>query len=532
MPQLFIAILVAFGFWSRQSKDQKIRTSNASWLRTSVYFVLLVMVGVFYYKSNQIPVITHEVQIYGIKQAVDSNKAIVQDKASLQIVSRFDNNSIFKHLFAYTKPKDSIGYVKTQDYGGVAVKLSLYNDSATSFKFNVNENNEFYYDNNPLNEDMYNHYYAVSIVSSRISSISPFQPYLKMYSLKDIIDMRGIINNDTIPAYYYNAAISSMNEAQKESVFKDPAIYDYYDRNAICSIQYLWTKKNNHIEVNDVFLPIKSNVLNSMNFFSAADLSQCTYVVPVMSECPLEEIYFNFDVPVEMLPSKYKPTQLDAYDICFRDSAMLKQIRNHVMFLHVKMPTMQNLQLVRSLILTTLLTALIALFSSNLYYSLRRSIKKCKRNRCKSRLNFSFLRRIKKHWEKSLHRTIYLILLLLLLLTVQRCSNYYILIDSAKFDMFNYAIIFLFIVVVIYYIILFYRIKKGKYSAKKENTGDIDNSDMMKYLVEKNIQEQQEDERIYSEHIKDYGDSIMMEETEGDDNDEENNKENDNTNSI
>ena len=146
MPQIFIAILVAFGFWSRQSKDQKIRTSNASWLRTSVYFVLLVMVGVFYYKSNQIPVITHEINIYGIKQAtVDSNQTVIQDKASLHIVSRFDNNNLFKRLFEYQKQKDSIGYVKTQDDGGVAVELWLHNDSLTNFRFNVNKNNTFYY---------------------------------------------------------------------------------------------------------------------------------------------------------------------------------------------------------------------------------------------------------------------------------------------------------------------------------------------------------------------------------------------------
>lgn len=519
MPQIFIAILVAFGFWSRQSKDQKIRTSNASWLRTSVYFVLLVMVGVFYYKSNQIPVITHEINILGIKQAIDSSKTTVQDKASLQIVSRFDDNDLFKRLTQYQKQKETIGNVKIQDYGGVTVKLSLRNDSLTNFRYNVNENNIFFYEDRLLNDDMYNHYYTVSIVSSRISSISPFQPDLKQYSLDSVIDM------DTIPAYYY-AAISSMNESQKEIAFRDPAIYKYYDRNAICSSQRLWTKINNKIETTNVYMPIMSNVLNSMNFFSAADLSQCTYVVTVMSECPLEEVYFNFDVPVEMLPSKFKPTQLDAYDICFRDSFMLEQIRNHCMFIHVKMPTMQNLQLVRSLILTTVFTALLSLFLSNLYYALRRSIKRCKRRKNKSQLDFSFLRRIKKHWEKSLHRTIFLVLLVLFVLTVQRCSNYYILIDVNQFGVFKYAIIALFIVVVIYYIILFYRIKKGRYNAKDDNNNDINNSDMMKYLVEKNIQEQQEDERIYSEHIKDFGDSIIMDETEGD------NTEDDNMNSI
>lgn len=518
MLDFFIVILVTFGFWSRQSKDKKIRTSNASWLRTSVYFVLLVMVSVFYYKSNQIPVITHEINICGIKRAtVDSNQTAIQDKASLYIVSRFDNNKLFKHLYEYHKQNDTIGNVKIQDNGGVAVKLSLYNDSSTIFRFNVNKNNKFYYDNNPLYKDMYNHYYAVSIVSSRISSISPFQPNLETYYSK------GVTYMDTIPAYC-QIVISSINEAKKENAFKDSAIYNYYDRNAICSLLQIWACRVDSLEMLEAFLPIESNVLNSMNFFSAADLSQCTYVVGVMSECPLENIYFNFDVPVEMLPSKFKPTQLDAYDICFKDSFMLEQIRNHVMTLHVKMPTMQNLQLVRSLILTTLLTALLSLFLSNLYYALRRSIKRCKRRKNKSQLDFSFLRRIKKHWEKSLHRTIYFILLVLLLLTVQRCSNYYILIDATKFDMFNYAIICLFVVVVIYYISLFYRMKKGKYKTKDIKNDDVNNSDMMKYLVEKDIQKRQEEERVYSEHIKDYGDSIMMDETEEDNNEEENTK--------
>ena len=46
--------------------------------------------------------------------------------------------------------------------------------------------------------------------------------------------------------------------------------------------------------------------------------------------------------------------------------------------IHVELPTLANLQLIRSLILTTLITALVSLFFCNAYYLARRKILKCK----------------------------------------------------------------------------------------------------------------------------------------------------------
>ena len=82
----------------------------------------------------------------------------------------------------------------------------------------------------------------------------------------------------------------------------------------------------------------------------------------------------GFDTPIEVtsFPGSYESTMTSIFT---RDPELLANDANGGTFMyHVKFPTMANLQLVRSLILTTILTAVVALLFSNLYYCARRIV--------------------------------------------------------------------------------------------------------------------------------------------------------------
>lgn len=503
----FLAILMTVGFFAKQSVDQKIRTRNASRLRTFIYGVLSFFLIVFYIKTNQVPVIKHNIEIQGVQVAVNDSDSII-DRANISIVSRFDDNKLVKSLVNNTDSNSIHDEEKIQEFGGVTVELLMNYDSLTKFKpIFRNRGHLANFDIEPSK-----HCYAVQIVSSRVSSISPFRGNLEVFPL--IAE-----NKDTFPAYY-NAIAMSLNETKKIGGFRDNRIYDYFGSNSFFFLQYALTKDTTSLGYR-LKMPVVSNALNTMNIFSAADLSQCTYIVCIMSDCPLNYIYFNFDVPVELLPSKYKPDQADAYDINFKDSLTLERIRNHMMVLHFKMPTMQNVQLVRSLVLTTLLSGLLSLFVLNFYYLCRKEMNRCRIRR--PRLGFQKVWKIKKYWVSSVQRFTAWLFVIILCLTIVRCCEYYIDVNAEYIDFLNYATLVVAIVIVVYYILYLRRIIKS--DSVNNSNGEESNSaylDYIKSIEEKKRREEEDNQSLFDEQID------VEVETEEENNIEEDNLEDNN----
>ena len=65
-----------------------------------------------------------------------------------------------------------------------------------------------------------------------------------------------------------------------------------------------------------------------------------------------------------MYPS---PDTVTMKTICFTSPSKLEYIRNNKIYFHAKLPTFENKQLLRSLILTTILTASVSLFCIQLF---------------------------------------------------------------------------------------------------------------------------------------------------------------------
>ena len=151
-----------------------------------------------------------------------------------------------------------------------------------------------------------------------------------------------------------------------------------YDK---CFVSDISTKKNN-IHNEDIYFKVrtKSNYVNTLNFFSAADLSQCEYEVKLESDIPIENLSMFFDLPVEI--SSLNPSEHNVVSKGFFMN-IEEDIAGETRYLiyHVKFPTLANLQLIRSLILTTLLTVLFSLFFKNLYYYCRKIFERRKREK-------------------------------------------------------------------------------------------------------------------------------------------------------
>ena len=476
----------------------------------------------FYLKTNEIPIIKHQIDIVAIQEARDSVRDIVQDSAEIVIISRFNKNRDMESIKAYmgddapteeyylledgstiyqTNKKDIIGKMDHfRRDGGVTVYLSLTKDSLTKFR-------EF-----PQNlklisgfiDDPYQHMYEVSIVSSRIHSILPFQ---------GDIDKSIIVASDTVMGLY-KAIVMSLNEAKCNKYFKREYIYDYMENNGFVSAQFVGTRDKAPEGYYNFEMPILSDVLNSMNIFSAADLSQCKYIISVSSTCPLKSFHLNFDEPVEFLPSKYKPNMLDAYDIVIKDSVSLAQIRNNTIRFHVKMPTMQNVQLVRSLILTTLLTALLSIFVSNFYYACRRYINR--KRLTGKKFGFNVVWKIKKHWIGSISKLGWFVFIVVGILVVLRACDNFIIVKADSISLYNWGMLIILALVVIIYIFYLRKILRSKNHKLSSDITDIEHSDYMQSIIDKLNNDSADTERIFQEHVKDYSECSELSPLKGD----------------
>ena len=111
-----------------------------------------------------------------------------------------------------------------------------------------------------------------------------------------------------------------------------------------------------------------------MNFFTAADISQYTCDINLESDCYIERMKIMYDLPIE-INSQDSNMIMTSYSFILKGDFLNKDIANQGSYrFHVKFPTLANLQLIRSLILTTLLTALVSLFFLNLFYLFRKYV--------------------------------------------------------------------------------------------------------------------------------------------------------------
>ena len=361
---IFIAIIIAIGFWRNTSKEHKRMVAKASFTKTAILFLLSLAMTFFYYKSYQVATFKNWVVVKGIKGSYSNNNdtiitngdTIIKNNNDrirlLTFLSKFTHNDLY-YSEPYSQIWDSINYSGTRTY------VQLYNNKGNTKWFpNITS------DDIPNNYKEINHIYKVFYYTNTIPNFMPFA-YYEDYSIEEY-------NKELNEGEYFDLD----NFGFKISKNIDE-IGNEYDKVFACQIS---SKKNN--SNNDyTFFRFRtfSNYVNTLNFFSAADLSQCQYQIKISSDIKLDMLGMYFDLPIEISSLDVIKHHVSSKGFFVNLKDINNEGKNMFLDLHVKFPTLANLQLIRSLILTTLLTALLALFFKNLYYFGRKLYKRRKR---------------------------------------------------------------------------------------------------------------------------------------------------------
>lgn len=402
MINTFIAALIAIFFWGKSSKDVEEKTECASIIRTLVYFVLSVVVGVFFYKTYQVAVAYDIIDIDGVRQSFDESGNVADTVSVITITNKFSSGGIENN--SISKPNNEEEYKKYNETGGVYLKVWLHNNAPYSVKTNSNYNNA---DFSFAKFDDVAHVYQLSVVCSSIPSLIPLFPSWEgAYENSTDVDYANMVIFDVKkhPERLKNTyVLKSVDGSEKTFTSpKNPFMNAYYTTGLFAQKQGALKEPYSYFH-----MAASGNFINTMGFFTAADISQYIQGIQIKSNCPVKMLEVVYDINIEV----------SQYDSCMTIGPQGFNIKGKYLdgFINnptasgilVKLPTLANLQLIRSLILTTVITALISLFFSNLYFWLR-----------KQALIFK-----KKHFQaisedkvKSFKRKMYVILYILLII--------------------------------------------------------------------------------------------------------------------
>lgn len=112
--------------------------------------------------------------------------------------------------------------------------------------------------------------------------------------------------------------------------------------------------------------------LNSINLLTAADLTQCSYDIIYDFDCPVKNLFLTFDIPTTLSQLPYGLKPIDSYSYVIDNPEELSKMKKGSLLLHLNFPTLSNMQLIRSLVLTSVLTAFFSLFCLNAFYCVRK----------------------------------------------------------------------------------------------------------------------------------------------------------------
>ena len=362
MINAIIAAVLSLFFWGKATKEIEEKTQLASWTKTFVYFVLSLAVIVFYIKTYQVATIDSYIDVQGIEESRDANGNVADTIDLIRIKNVFSSGITEDQDLNERRNRTSDPRVT--DYGGIFVRIELQDDSV--YKCVRNPKFKDATLNFPIKD--IDHCYKIYLLTTSFPSIFPIYP-----AWSDSIEW----TSDQKDAYFSfkggdiksNGVFAKKFRTRNIEGKKVETEYERTHINGYMNGMISALKRSNE-KVSYIKASLSGSFLNSLNFFSAADLSQYIQAITIISSCPVRNLEVAYDIPIE----------IENYDSCMTigttgyslKGKYLEGMVNDCSHFLVKLPTLSNLQLIRSLILTTILTTLLALFFSNLFYVLRK----------------------------------------------------------------------------------------------------------------------------------------------------------------
>ena len=392
----FISALITIFFSGVASKETEEKTKRASWMRVFIYGVLATIVGAFFYKTYQVATIVNMVEVLNLRTKFDGNGLSNDTIEQVVFFTRFSEDKTYSNRIVQLERKRYLKYPANEDYGGVVYSVSTEVVSPSDISWNK-EIPEIIKRDIKLPEGTM-HAHGIHFFTTNVPKLIPIAP--DVHSA-----WTDFVPSDDSKYYLERHRASSFNYLPKayvkftadEYLMKDDKLITLQEAlgDGIClgqtmceiGIDERFVKNNRFC----FYGALGGSMINKMNFLTAADVSQFTYVVGVNSQLPVKNIQVITDIPIELSATDkwIKPGPF-GFDMEDSVSNVLNKCLTPV---HIKLPTLANLQLIRSLILTTLITALVSLFAVNLYYCIRRS---AMRYRKKHAMPVSKLRHISK----------------------------------------------------------------------------------------------------------------------------------------
>ena len=448
---IFIAIIVAIGFWKSSSKELDRKTVNATLTKTAILCLLSAWTVYFYYKSYQVATFKNYIRVEGHKgyfeERIDSfefrgetyslshlySKDIVEE---IDIASRFSKRSI-----DYSDPISAVFDADTKSGFRASCYLSNIKGESTKIYPKV--------DTLQVIKDKpgIKHLFDISLYSNTIPSIFPRTLYEEYYT--EAFAATSLPDNNT-------ASVSSSKSRLSNSKQK---IGFGYDKRLLS--RFITYEDENYSEIMHLKSELFSSTFNTLNFFSGADLSQCIYEVVINSDIPVETLGMYFDIPIEVGSLSIDRNKVGTRHFVINDLQRKDGKVQDFRYYHIKFPTLANLQLVRSLILTTIMTALLSLTAANIYYFGRKRYKRYTR---KHTISMSNKKRMVLLWIPLGKIIVWTLFVVFAYLLIKSCNHDYYTINlwAEKFIYIQIIIAFV-IYVVLLRIILSALYKKGIY---------------------------------------------------------------------
>ena len=262
MKNKFISALITIFFLEKSSKGLEEKTKCSSWFRTFVYLFLTVIFGVFFYRSFQVATIINDVEIITLRGVEDSLHHSVDTIECVNLFNEFNTLGAYRNpYFDYIKNDSS--YIKG---GGVQILFQdrtfvgvvKNKDSLTVGKIKEIEA----LTGMPINPYTGSIYY-VEFFASSIPSLIPTYPQMKAD--------KPLVRNDTLfSKIEYVGNLKNIDGLEGKILISktNPAEGVFID-----AIKYKQTTINQYESVELKYLNLPHPLANTLNFFTACDLS-------------------------------------------------------------------------------------------------------------------------------------------------------------------------------------------------------------------------------------------------------------------
>lgn len=387
---IFISALIAIFFLGKTTKEKEEKTRNASGFRTSVYFLLTVICGIFFYKSYQVSTIRNSIELEAYRGIEDSSGQS-KDIARIHIYNKFQCIGSYNNIYLDKQNKYGEDSAVAQ-YGGIIAEIRVTNSPSDSIKSRTGLTTEVEKHLSKLfgrNLSEMGQFYSLGFLATNIPNFIPICP-----KKEDGHNWMQEEDSYTCLSYHtdYENFIHSYVEYSdgRRELTDEEDLADLYD-NSIYIEDYWIANSKRRSPYYDLTMYCPYPYMNTISVLTAADISQYTYMIqiPPSNDISIKSLQISYNLPIE-INQEIEGVHVGSKGIVINED-YLNKINGGLLMLHVKLPTMANLQLIRSLILTALVTSLFSLFCTNFYFWFRRRSLSYKRMH---KLNVSILRRI------------------------------------------------------------------------------------------------------------------------------------------